>query len=222
MLKTLTRISVLIILVLTACKKQKKTDNSLKELTNITDWETVDIQQLPFEFSYNYDSIIDYYYTLSYFSERKLIENDAHLNQYFSDSTSFLPNENLFIIESKNYPYLGKGYFYKRLPDVNKHKVLIFIYQNLQEEETLPYFELQIFNENNDLVDKIIIAGGINYDCSWDRKFNINTNYLLTIIDKEACYDIEDEKEIGKRIINTQYQIKEDGSIDILNSKDIL
>jgi len=222
MLKTLTRISVLIIIVLTACKKQKNTDNSLKELTTITDWKTVDIQQLPFEFSYNYDSIIDYYYTLSYFSERKLIDNDAYLNQYFSDSTSFLPNENLFITESTNYPYIGKGFFFKRLPDVNKHKVLIFIYQNLQEEETLPYFELQIFNENNDLVDKIIIVGGINYDCSWDRKFNIDTNYKLTVIDKEACYDIEDEKEIGKRIINTQYQIKENGSIDILNSKDIL
>ena len=223
MLKNIFQISLLIfILNLIACKKQRATDKTLPDVTTATNWEAVSVQKLPFEFNYKYDSILDYYYTLDYFSKRKLIDTATKLNHYFSDSTSFLPKENLFITESKNYPYVGKGYFHKRLPDVNKHKVLIFIYQNTQEEETLPYFELQTFNEENLVVDKIIIAGGINYDCSWDRKFSIDESYLITITDKEACYDIEDEKEIGKRLYNTQYQIKEDGSIKVLEKEAVL
>jgi len=223
MLKNIFQISLLIfILNLIACKKQIATDKTLPDVTTATNWEAVSVQKLPFEFNYKYDSILDYYYTLDYFSKRKLIDTATKLNHYFSDSTSFLPKENLFITESKNYPYVGKGYFHKRLPDVNKHKVLIFIYQNTQEEETLPYFELQTFNEENLVVDKIIIAGGINYDCSWDRKFSIDESYLITITDKEACYDIEDEKEIGKRLYNTQYQIKEDGSIKVLEKEAVL
>jgi len=223
MLRKLTLISTIIILSLTACKKQKTTDNNLtKETVLITNWETVNIQKLPFEFNYKYDSILDYYYTLDYFSSKKLIDTSSKLNYYFSDSTSFFPKEDLMIIESKNYPYIGKGYFHKRLPDVNNNKVLVFIYQNTTEEETLPYFELQTFNKNNEAIDKLIIAGGINFDCSWDRKFSIDEDYTITITDKEACFDMEDEKEIGKRIINTQYQIKEDGSIVLLKNDNIM
>jgi hypothetical protein len=223
MLKNIFRLSLIIfILNLTACKKQSATEKTLPEITTTTDWEAVSVQKLPFEFNYKYDSILDYYYTLDYFSKRKLIDTSSTLNQFFSDSTSFKPKEDLFITESKNYPYVGKGYFHKRLPDVNKHKVLIFIYQNTLEEETLPYFELQTFNEENLIIDKVIIAGGINYDCSWDRKFSIDNNYIITITDIEACYDIEDEKEIGKRTLNTQYQIKEDGYIIVLEKEAVL
>ncbi len=223
MLKNIFKISLLIfILNLTACKKQIATEKNLPEITTVIDWKAIPVQKLPFSYYYKYDSILDYYYTLDYFSKRKLIDTTSELNQYFSDSTSFLPEEDLMIIESKNYPYVGKGYFHKRLPDVNKHKVLVFIYQNTQEEETLPYFELQTFNEDNLVIDKIIIIGGINDDCSWDRQFSIDENYIISITDKEACYDIEDEKEIGKRILNTQYQIKEDGSIVALENKAVL
>ncbi|HBK71879.1 MAG TPA: hypothetical protein DDZ39_09540 [Flavobacteriaceae bacterium] len=223
MLKKFTFISAILITSLIACKEQKKIDNNLTEESLLTtDWKTIDIQKLPFEFNYKYDSILDYYYTLDYFSKRKLINTGSELNQFFSDSTSFFPKEDLMITESKNYPYIGKGYFYKRLPDVNNNKVLVFIYQNIQEEETLPYFEMQTFNKNNKAIDKLIIAGGINFDCSWDRKFSIDEDYTITITDKEACFDMEDEKEIGKRTINTQYQIKEDGSIVLLKNDNIL
>ncbi len=223
MFKNIIQISLIVfILNLTACKKQTATEETLPEVTTAIEWEAVSIQKLPFSFNFKYDSILDYYYTLDYFSKRKLIDTSSKLNHYFSDSTSFLPKEDLFITESKNYPYLGKGYFHKRLPDINKHKVMVFIYQNTQEEETLPYFELQTFNNENHVIDKIIIAGGINDDCSWDRKFSIDKNYIITITDKEACYDIEDEKEIGKRTLKTQYQIKEDGSIIVFEEEVVL
>ncbi|RPD90751.1 hypothetical protein EGM88_15485 [Aureibaculum marinum] len=211
-------LSLIVILTFKACKKQVQSDNNPKDLISINDFDSIAIQELPFSFAFNKDSIMDYHYTLEAFEKNNKIDKNEKLNTYFSDSTTFLIDENLLITDSKNYPYKGKGYFYLRLPDINNIKVLIFTYQNSEEPETLPYFELQTFDENTNVIDKLILAGGINYDCSWDRQFKIDKDYNIYLTDKESCFNPENEKQILKRTIQTQCKVDENGKITVVNN----
>ncbi|MET2984639.1 hypothetical protein [Aureibaculum conchae] len=210
---------ITVVSAFTACKKQNATDTKVKDLISINDFDSITVQNLPYAFSFDKDSVFDYHYTLEAFETRNKIDKDAKLNTYFSDSTTFSNDEELMIMESKNYPFIGKGFFYERLPDIDNVKVLIFTYQNTEEAETLPYFEIQTFDENHNVIDKLIVAGGINYDCSWDRQFAIDTTYKITIVDNESCFDPEDEKQVLTKTIQTQYKIRDDGKIEKLISE---
>ncbi len=219
MLKKAVLAIILIALTFSACKKQNKTDKKIEDLISTIDFNNIEIQELPYAFAFDKDSILDYYYTLQAFENSNKIDENATLNSYFSDSTTFFDDENLFITDSKNYPYIGKGYFYTRLPNINAIKVLIFTYQNTEEAETLPYFEIQTFNDNNQVIDKLILAGGINYDCSWDRQFSIDEDYNIIVIDNESCFNPEDEKQILTKTIQSQYKVGNDGQIEKLDSE---
>ena len=205
---------ILVALTFTACKNKIDTETKDNDLTSLNDFDSIAIQQLPYSFAFDKDSILDYFYTLEAFESGNKIIKDSKLNTYFSDSTSFLDTENLFITDSKNYPYVGEGYFFKRLPNINTIKVLVFTYQNTKEAETLPYFEIQTFDENHKVIDKLILAGGINYDCSWDRQFAIDTNYTITIIDNESCFDPENEEQILTKTFENSYKINNEGVIE--------
>lgn len=211
----------IIVLIFIGCKKQNERDTKLKDLISINDFDSIAVQQLPYAFIFNKDSVLDYHYTLEAFENHNRIDKNAKLNTYFSDSTTFLHDENLFITDSKNYPYIGKGYFYTRLPNINDIKVLIFTYQNTEEPETLPYFEIQTFDENNRFIDKLIIAGGINYDCSWDRQYAIDREYKITIIDNESCFNPEDEKQVLRKTIQTEYKVNNEGFIEKLITEEV-
>lgn len=212
--------SILLIVVafiaFTACKKQNNANTKVKDLISINDFDSIAVQELPYAFVFDKDSILDYHYTLEAFESSNKIDKNAKLNTYFSDSTTFLNDEELMIMESKNYPFIGEGYFYTRLPDINNLKVLVFTYQNIEEPETLPYFELQTFDENHKVIDKLILAGGINYDCSWDRQFSIDKNYNIIIIDNESCFDPEDEKQVLTKTFKNTYKVENDGVIAVV------
>ncbi|QCX38773.1 hypothetical protein FF125_10125 [Aureibaculum algae] len=222
MLKKSLVATLIVLLFFAACKKQNKLDPKVKDLISLNDFDSISVQELPFSFAFDKDSILDYHYTLESFERRNLIDKNAKLNTYFSDSTTFLNSENLFITDSENYPYIGEGYFYTRLPNINEIKVLVFTYQNTDEQETLPYFELQTIDENNKVIDKLILAGGINYDCSWDRQFSIDETYTINIIDNESCFDPEDEKQILTKTVKTAYKVDNDGHIKMLISEGAL
>jgi len=207
---------IITFLTFTACKKQNTTNTKVKDLISINDFDSITIHKLPYAFAFDKDSLLDYHYTLEAFETRNKIDKDAKLNTYFSDSTTFLNSEELMIMESKNYPYIGKGFFYQRLPDIDNIKVLIFTYQNTEEAETLPYFEIQTFDENNRIIDKLILAGGINYECSWDRQFYIDQDYKIIIIDNESCFDPEDEKRVLTKTFENTYKVKKDGVIEVI------
>ncbi|MFL0095869.1 hypothetical protein [Tenacibaculum maritimum] len=115
------------------------------------------------------------------------------------------------------YPYQGSAYFYKRLPNKNKCKVLLFVYLNKEQDCYLPYFELQTINTNDRSIDKLIEVGGKAYDCGWDRSFNIDGNYFIKIIDKQSCYDFEEEKEIEQIEYLNKYEIDSTGYFKRLN-----
>lgn len=212
---------VIIVLVFAACKKQKETVTNVNDRSAVNDFDSIAIQKLPYSFAFDKDSILDYHYTLETFESTSKIDKNAKLNSYFSDSTVFYDNENLFITDSKNYPYKGEAYFYTRLPNINDIKVLIFTYENSEEPETLPYFEIQTFDKNNTIIDKLILAGGINYDCSWDRQYAIDNDYKIIIIDNESCFNPEDEMQELKKTIKTHYKIGNNGIIEKLLSEGV-
>lgn len=213
---------LIITVIFTACKKQKESEAKVENHTSINDFDSITVKKLPHAFAFDRDSILDYHYTLEAFESSNKIDKESKLNTYFSDSTSFFDDERLFITDSKNYPYIGEGYFYARLPDINDIKVLIFTYENVEEPETLPYFEIQTFDSNGDVIDKLILAGGINYDCSWDRQFLIDTTYNITIIDNESCFDREDEKQILTKTIENFYKINNKGTIEVVKDDAVL
>ncbi|CAA0238140.1 hypothetical protein NCIMB2158_590006 [Tenacibaculum maritimum] len=115
------------------------------------------------------------------------------------------------------YPYQGSAYFYKRLPNKNKCKVLLFVYLNKEQDCYFPYFELQTINTNDRSIDKLIEVGGKAYECGWDRSFNIDENYFIKIIDKQSCYDFEEEKEIEQIEYLNKYEIDSTGYFKRLN-----
>ncbi|MGG6229184.1 hypothetical protein [Tenacibaculum sp. SDUM215027] len=75
----------------------------------------------------------------------------------------------------------------------------------------MPYFELQTIDNNNKTLDKLIVVGGRNYECAWDRSFEIDKDYTITTIDEQSCYDIEEEKEVEKVKYTNRYQIDTHG-----------
>ncbi len=169
-------------------------------------WDTVSIKKLPYRYSYDYND--DFLFALiDSLKQKDIINEKSVLNTLFSNKTKFKMSETLYPKEELAYPYQGKAYFYKRLPDHNQCKVLLFIYSNKEQDYYLPYFELQTIDSRDKVVDKLIVVGGRSYECSWDRSFEIDENYTIKIIDKQSCYDLEEEKEVEHMEYVNEYKI---------------
>ena len=50
---------IIIVLAFTACKKQKETDTKVKDLVSINDFDSIAVQELPYSFVFDKDSILD-------------------------------------------------------------------------------------------------------------------------------------------------------------------
>ena len=186
--------------------------DSTKENNNFVNWDNIPIKKLPYKFSYVYDSIAE----IKQMSHIKnILETETSINSLFSDNTIFKIKDSLF---AKNgaYPYKGKGFFYERLPDKDNNKVILFVYENREQDYNLPYFELQIIDDDNDTKDKLIVVGAITYECGWNRNFIINKDYIVTVNDIEYCYDIENDKEIERREFSNRYKLTKEGMFKII------
>lgn len=149
--------------------------------------------------------------TLPFVFDKHWIQLDSLCNQevnaLFSDSTILHPP---FLYT--DHPNDLKGQFYKRLPDVGNHRVLLFVYFNgewvpdgMNKSTTV---ELQIFDTNNRLIDKMIIADGVEGNCSWYRTFEVDEDYKINIKNKFSCIETNETKDLNQMFI-----INENGSI---------
>lgn len=167
--------------------------------------DSITINKLPYEFKYDYDDPTIDKITIDVF----LKENkDNPINTFFSDSTN-LPSSTFK--EINFIPHRGEGLFLKRFPNVEDNKLLLFVYNHSSLDYFLPIFELQMFDNKDSLVDKLIVAGGLEYECGWDRSFKIEENFNITIHNLEYCYDIENDVEIFSKEIEEQYKITSSG-----------
>ena len=213
----------LFIYLFISCTTNNKNETLLKSKKTVLNLkiDTIPITKLPYSFKYIYDSISTQSKSIDSFLKKKLINKESKLNNLFSDSTSFSSKETLNIVKYINFPYSGNAYFFKKLPNLNEIKLLLFIYENKNHDYNLPYFELQTFNKENKNIDKLIVAGAREYECSWDRSFSIDKNYLITISNIESCYDIEEEKKIDKKEYLIQYKINKKGLFKIIKKTDV-
>jgi hypothetical protein len=171
-----------------SCNSQ--TRNSTNIPVNIDAVETTD---LPFSFDKNsvqFDSL-----------------KNQEINVLFVDSTVLFPP---FLYT--DHPNNIQGRFYRRLPNVGSYRVLLFIYFNtewlsdgMNKSTTV---ELQVFNINNQIVDKMIIADGVEGDCSWHRSFEIGRDYYVNIKNRFSCFETNDTIEL-----NQVFKINENGNI---------
>ncbi|TDQ30350.1 hypothetical protein [Tenacibaculum caenipelagi] len=205
----------LFIYLFISCKVSKDNEKKLVQVPPVENiqtfkWDTVSIKKLPYKYSYDYNN--DFLFALTdSLKQKNEINEKSELNFLFSDKTKFKLKEDLYAKEEDGYPYQGKGYFYKRFPNNDKYKVLLFIYSNKEQDYYLPYFELQTIDGNNKTVDKLIVVGGKNYECGWDRSFEIDEDYTITTIDEQSCYDLEEEKEVERVMYTNKYKIDTQG-----------
>lgn len=186
--------------------EEKNIQKTILKTSKTFNWDSIPIKNTPYTYSYDYNN--DFLFALiDSLRERNEITQNSKLNSLFSNKTKFKTREDLYPKEDAQYPYQGEAYFYKRLPNKDKCKVLLFVYKNKEQDYYLPYFELQTINANNNTVDKLIVVGGKSYECSWDRSFHIDENYIIKIIDEQSCYDIEEEKEIEREEYINEYRI---------------
>lgn len=208
-----------VLLLIAACKEKPESQHDKIALPKIDFWGSQPTSSLPFDFKYDPDSIIDFFYTIDNFKDNGNISELNSFNELFTDSTLFLDTDHLMARKESAYPYTGKGYFFKKLPDMGSHKVLLFMYQNREQENYLPYVELQVFDKDKNLVDKMIVAGGFTEDCTWNRSFSIDKDYRISITDTESCFNTEKEKIVDEKTVTHLYRLQENGHIAEIEKK---
>ncbi|WP_198519959.1 hypothetical protein [Olleya sp. Bg11-27] len=163
--------------------------------------DSLSITKLPYSFQYDYENPLIEKMTIEQFFKNR----ENHIaNVFFSDSTNLTSNT----FQHINYkPYVGKGVFVKKFPDFKTNKLMLFAYDHSSLNYFLPIFELQMFDENDKIIDKLIVVGGREYECGWNRYFKIEKNFTILIHNSEFCYDIEEDKEIFRNEIDTKYKI---------------
>ncbi len=170
--------------------------------SNKIDWKKVEIENLPIKFK-----------TKNHLRDITFLKTKNKINNIFSNKTEFKIRQDI-LPKKYFYPHEGKGYFYKRLPDFNDKKILIFIYENEKQEYYLPFYELQVINKDDKVIDKLIVAGAKEYECAWNREFAIDSNYNITIFDTQSCYDFETEKETDIKEYKNHFYINKRGLIE--------
>ena len=185
-------------------------------------WQVIPYEKLPYEIrikdlaltaSWRYDLEQFYAYCGGQYNEHK------ELNLLFSGSTEITNKPWEYFGIGFGVPSTAPGYFFKRLPDVNNNKVLLFAVingiENFELGDTSPWLELQIFNNKDELIDKMIVFMSAGEgECPFYRDFLYNSNNTFEIRDRVMCYDTdEDETLLSNTTSNYFYQIAENGKI---------
>lgn len=201
---------IFILLLLFSCKNNRALPTEKSIYTNLAErkgftQDSIEISKLPYSFRYNYENPTIEGLSIEGFFEKN--KNNV-ANGLFSASTN-LPKNTLQKIEFQ--PYRGNGLFVKRFPNFEKNRILLFVYEHSDLNYFLPIFELQILDQKNEVIDKLIVAGGREYECGWDRYFQIQEDFTVSIHNLEYCFDIEDEIEVFRNEDSTKYKITLNG-----------
>ena len=174
-------------------KNRRLVDETIREKTEIT--------QLPFRYNYPQRAEnIDLFECID--------KNKKHpLNDLFSDST-FLKDR----FYRYGHPCKAEAVFYKRLPDLYGFRILLFTYHD-KSEYKLPSIEVQIFDNNNKIIDKMIVAEATDYECAWRRSFEYTKDGLIKITDSDRCIDVTEDTVARKEVNVFYYKINTTGRI---------
>ena len=198
------------------------------ELKDSINWNQIEIASLPFKtnillrsgqnklvdsaewtnfkkWGYNVDSLFHYF---------KVYNKQKKLNNLFSDQT---------VMRHQPWEYFGKpskqqGCFLMRFPNVNKNKVLLYaVYDpniDIELGEKSAWLELQIFDEHQLLLDKMIVFMYVANECDFQRVFTYNLDNSFDIIDVSYCNDTDENATLLSQTTNVfRYKISESGKI---------
>jgi|GEM_PF-3599832 len=205
----------------TACQQQSNRETAdndqLETLANtpnaeptsvgqLIHWGSVKTEPLPFIYNYPIDSVSS---VNGFFEYEKTPRLHQQINQLFSPLTPL----NHYVFQN-GHPSKDKGSFFKRLPDIGENKLVLFVYQDAEAQGQLPTIQLQVFDNKNQITDKMIVADAVNHeDCEWYRSFTYSKDTLLTLIDTDNCYNLDNEIKSPPRSITFLYKIKPTGKI---------
>ena len=181
----------------TIIQEERKNQNPIDE----SNWEKTEITQLPFRYNYPlHAENIDLFECID--------KNKKHpLNDLFSDST---------LLQDRFYRYghpcKAEAVCYKRLPDLYGFRILLFTYHD-KSEYKLPSIELQIFDDNDKIIDKMIVAEATDYECAWRRSFEYTKDGLIKITDSDRCVDVTEDTVARKELNVFYYKIHATGRI---------
>lgn len=198
-------------------KTQEEINVSVNEGVEI-DWNSIPIDTIFFRYPYNKTSELrTWEYDIDkFFNHEGLINKKNNIDYLFNDSTIL---ENTFFYSG--HPNKNKGYFFKRLSDIGKNRVLLFV--SLDTDSDLEggmkpiSIEIQIFDKENICIDKMIVYEVIPNECTWNRVFEYQRKNILKIQDRLFCIDINastrENNVLSDSSVIYYNQIKENGKI---------
>lgn len=210
--------NLLILIVILSCGSKAKSNIGHNEdsstIQQSIDWSTILVDTLPFKYQLAISEYRSWEYNIeSFFNHFGIKNRNDKLNVLFSDSTE-LYNAPFY----SGHPNKVSGYFFKRFPDICGNRILLFV--SLDKESDLEggpkpiNMELQTFDKDNQLIDKIIVYEIIPNECTWSRGFEYEKNFI-EITDILYCVDINTDNNnvLSDSTVFHDYQIKDNGKI---------
>ncbi|MCL1942118.1 MAG: hypothetical protein FWF54_01010 [Candidatus Azobacteroides sp.] len=199
---------LIIILSIAACSNNNHNNNKDIHIESIN-WSSVPVDGIPFSFNYeNYLLIVD-----SILKHRREDSPYKQIDILFSDSTCLFHTAYFY-----GHPNNIQGIAFKRFPDISYNKIVLYVYDSspiISEYYKKFTIELQIFDNKNQLVDKLIVAdAAYGEDCYWIRSFELTSDNIIKLIDKDICEKNEDNPSFAKSDEHLfYYEIMDDGKM---------
>lgn len=145
--------------------------------------------------------------------------NDNHVvyDENNSLNSLFQPNTPLNSMVNHRKPYTGEAKFFKEIHLDKNLKILLFAYLDPDEQDSylnLFTIEMQIFDKNYNVIDKMIVVDGALAECSINKRIRLYKNRNFEIIENEICLDIEEnDRLLSEQTKVTYYYIDKNGKI---------
>lgn len=149
-----------------------------------------------------------------FFKTMGITFEDNPVSQLFSPKTE-LNNR----VIPYDHPLEGTAFLLKKiLPQKGQFQLYLFTYWNTGYSNEfhikLPTIELQVFDKNQNLVDKIIVVDGALSECEWKRRFTLYSDFTFETIDRDSCWQLDGSQfDAEEQVI--QYHIDETGDIKV-------
>ena len=191
---------------------------SCKPATNNNVWDNVPIQKLPFSMiDSDRDSVWNWMFSQESFNKHFNISQDTNEMDKMFHCDSGWKHLSFDFDFISNEP----GHFFKRLPDVNHDKVLLFVvYDDKMEDDVCmgikAWIQLQTFDSDGKFIDKLIVYAHMGSECWFSRNFTYDENNVIRLKDRKSCVDVSADdpyKIVYDAIATYAYRIDDDGKI---------
>ena len=193
---------------------------SCKPATDNNVWDNVPIQKLPFEMT-DSDKGSSWQGALLFAKSSFYEHFDISLDTNAMDTMFHCDTSWKHLSFDFDFISNEPGHFFKRLPDVNHNKVLLFaVYDDKIDDDVCMgikvFIQLQTFDTDGNFIDKLIVYVHSGDECFFTRECTYDEKNVIRLKDRKRCVDVsaDDPYEIRYDAVATYaYRIADDGKI---------